>query len=64
MSNVNRGLNQREAKERAAAEKRKAEELSKKEEKLDLLLARKEETMQVWKAMLLISLEDTETSGG
>lgn len=41
------GLNRRETKERVASEKKKADLLSQKEEKLGMLLARKEEEVQV-----------------
>lgn len=47
MSVLQRGLNQRETKKRVASEKKKADLLSQKEEKLDLLLVRKEEEVQV-----------------
>lgn len=49
MNAQQRGLNRRETKERAASEKKKANHLSQKEEKLDLLLVRKEEEVQVRK---------------
>lgn len=49
MNAQQRGLNRRETKERVASEKKKANLLSQKEEKLDLLLVRKAEEVQVRK---------------